>query len=201
MCYREKLSTWQRTSSMKIVLGDSNLCDENHDGVQELNVEKVYFHYAYDTEAIINDMVVIKVDRKIRFTSKIKPVKMADVDMKFEHQYAFASGWGLTNLTSKEETRGTPDQLQSADDMFIGNSSDCMEEQLRLYPQVKSTSLVKYPKYGDVFSSLMCTYIKNGSLARIVGQGDSGGPLVVYPKLTKSTTEKPRSKSGGGEGG
>lgn len=154
---------------MKIVLGDSNLCDESKDGVQEFKVEKVYFHYAYDTEAILNDVVVIKLDRKIRFSDKIQTIKMATHGAKLDHQIAFASGWGLTNLTAEEKAR-TPEQLQSAREMFVGNSSYCKDQQMRLYPKIKSESLVKYPKYVDVFSSLLCTYVRNGSLARVVGQ-------------------------------
>lgn len=171
LIFSEKLSTWQKLGTMKIVLGDSSTCDENMSGVQEFKVDKVYYHYAYDTSSIMNDMVVIKVNKKIRFNNRVQPIKMAEEGMDFQNVIGLASGWGLTNLTAEERKTKTPEQLQSADDMYIGNNSYCMKQQIRLYPQMKREWLTKYPKYKDVFASLLCTYVRNGSLPRVVGQG------------------------------
>lgn len=183
-------------------MGDTNICDEETEGIQEFKIEKVFYHYGYDDRALLNDMVVIKLSRKIKFTKKVQPIKMAEEDMDFEHQIGFVSGWGRTNITATEPVR--PEILQSADEMFIGNRSECIEHGLKTYPVLKAENVVSYPKYRDAFNSLLCTYTREDSVPTQVGQGDSGGPLVVFttmetipeeiPKKVRKVGGKPKTK-------
>lgn len=166
----EKLSTWQRVSSIKVVLGDSNICDENKDGVQEFKVDKIYYHYAYDNDVIMNDVIVIKVNKRIKFTDKVKPIKMASEGMKFENMEVSASGWGLTNLTADGDKKSTPEQLQFTGNLFLGNRSYCSKQQMQLYPSMKRTQFIKYPKYLNIFNSLLCSHARKGKVSRAVGQ-------------------------------
>ncbi|CAL8092756.1 unnamed protein product [Orchesella dallaii] len=166
----QRPNTMQKLSSVKVVLGDSNLCDNVTEGVQEFRVDKLFYHYAYDDGAILNDMVVIRLDKKIKFTDRVKPIKMAELGMRFENQEATASGWGLTNLTSTEQRNSTPEQLQFSTKMFIGNRSFCAKEQRRLFPTISSKSIVALPKYAQIFSSLLCTYVRDGKKPIVVGQ-------------------------------
>lgn len=68
--------------AVKVFLGETDLCEDDSAkygrSSQNYSIEKVIYHYAYDSvEMFLNDVVVLKLKEKIKFNEYIKPIVLS----------------------------------------------------------------------------------------------------------------------------
>jgi len=170
-----------RIDEINVYVGDTNLCfdDGLHYGQpsQVYSVEQIVFHYNWDDTHLINDIAVIKLKEKIKFTDYIKPISLPPQSPSKEETPSYAgkeakfSGWGLTNLTNRLNT--TPLVLQYTEEMTVQNKSTCDNILHRQY-RIKNVDI--FTKYMWVFTSILCTNatlgaVKPPNLGQVRGRG------------------------------
>jgi hypothetical protein len=70
-------------SSMKVVVGDTNICSDDSvsSGAKspsfDYDIESITLHYAYDGQLIVNDIAVLRLKSQIRTFDHIQPIRMA----------------------------------------------------------------------------------------------------------------------------
>lgn len=140
-----------RPKDVMIHLGTS---DRTQGGIA-IPALKIKYHENYNTEPIRNDVALIKLSRSVRFTTKIRPIKMATSDPA-SGTTTLASGWG--KLNKDDPDTNIPQYLQAVYLKAISRSS-CRAA------------------YGtsSIQDTNICAYIEGKDTC----QGDSGGPLVV----------------------
>lgn len=82
-------------SKMTIVLG-TNTLDKGGD-LYHANV--TISHKEYNSRKIKNDIGLIKVDKDIEFTDKIKPINLPTENYQKIDSYVTLSGWGATGVS------------------------------------------------------------------------------------------------------
>jgi len=71
-------------SITKVILGDTNRCQENYThedaGVNatEYEIETVTFHYAYDDHLFDSDVALVKLKEKIKFNGNVQIIPLAN---------------------------------------------------------------------------------------------------------------------------
>ncbi|CAF0919612.1 unnamed protein product [Brachionus calyciflorus] len=118
---------------------------------------KIYMHPDYFPTVIYNDIALIKLTKKIKFSKKVKPIclpKTGKLD-EIENKKVVATGWGKTN--GDPSTRSSKILLQTS--LIIKNN--------------KTEKGCNYRRYNNY-----CTLGASGDSG--VCQGDSGGPLQFF---------------------
>ncbi|XP_033346598.1 chymotrypsin-1-like [Bombus vosnesenskii] len=129
-----------------------------HAGTNQLNtngqsygVEKAVAHKGFNSNTLLNDIAIIRVNQNIAFNNLVKSIKLASGSNTYEGSNCILSGWGTTRLGGK-----SPNNLQYIN-LLVESQSKCKQAHWR------------------VQSSHICTYTKVGEGAC---HGDSGGPLI-----------------------
>lgn len=156
------LVDWTRLA-IRIEFGVLDYNSKSHD---LLSVAKMITHAAYDFKDDRNDIALLKLSRKVKFSKLVSPIclPMRFKRVLFDNTLVTVCGWGETQ-------RGTPKTL--------------MATQLKTYPLAKCMKYhnVDYvDKFGaTIFESNICTAdkIKDACL------GDSGGPMSYYDPRSK----------------
>lgn len=66
--------------------------NEDDESVVRVDAGAAFSHYDYDEYA--NDIALIKLDRKIELTDRIRPVCLPDESDNFEESTCIVTGWG-----------------------------------------------------------------------------------------------------------
>ncbi|XP_072929278.1 transmembrane protease serine 9-like [Epargyreus clarus] len=127
-----------------------------------LHVTNGVKHPKFTSNAVrdINDIALLTLDKKLKFTDKIRPICLPTPDMNFEHTELTVAGWGKTRQGAMTSSR------------FL------LETKVKI---VQSPTCSKSTIYKNnlVSDTMMCAY----SLGKDACQGDSGGPLFgTHPK-------------------
>ncbi|KAJ2359097.1 Plasma kallikrein [Coemansia erecta] len=123
-------------------------------GTRPLKVSKVYVHPQLNLDYFDNDVALLKLKKKLKFTRNVQPIRI-DSDTIEDGLTVTGIGWGKTSLDSQ----GTADVLQQVD-LTIGNEELCH----RIRPEFTSND-----------GNYICVTTPDG---RDTCSGDSGGPLL-----------------------
>lgn len=78
--------------TITIVIGTNNLIIGGH----AYRADSIHTHFNYSKELRFNDIGLVKVDKKINFTSVIKPIKLPIHDIGENDLISIFTGWGTT---------------------------------------------------------------------------------------------------------
>lgn len=113
-------------------------------GGVEVNVEKIFQHEKFDYYTIDYDFSILKLEKNLEFSDKIKPVKLADLYKDVaDGTNLTVSGWG--NTQSSQESR---EILRAA---FVPkfNQAKCNEA---------------YKSYGGITDRMICAGFPSGGV-------------------------------------
>lgn len=148
---------------MYVRVGDHDMTDDSDTPLAAtFQVDYWLMHKNYDPDSTNNDIALLKLKKKIDFSSfkgTVAPVCLPTAPRKYYGETVTVSGWGLLSDGGK-----TPSKLQEVDLKVIW-MKECRED-------------FKYRK-DMITSRMMCTY-RLGSENQDACQGDSGGPLVRF---------------------
>ena len=126
------------------------------DTTQEFNVIKIVRHKEYDSNTMVNDMALIKLDKEAVLGPGVGLVCLGDdkfhLPLDDLNNQCLISGWGTLSSGGQQ-----PNTLQEVTVPLVSNS-------------------VCESAYGSVHASMLCAGFKQGGKDSC--QGDSGGPLV-----------------------
>ncbi|KAJ2599572.1 hypothetical protein GGF39_002170 [Coemansia sp. RSA 1721] len=117
-------------------------------------VSKVSAHPDLNLDYFDNDIALIKLKKKLKFSDTVQPIKI-DTETPLDGLTVTGIGWGKTSIQSQT----TADTLQAVD-LKLGNEDLCM----RIRPQ-----------YTGNDGNYICVTTPEG---RDTCSGDSGGPLL-----------------------
>jgi len=144
----------------KVTLGDHDVTKP--DGETTYNVQKIV-PYSASTNFDLDDMALLKLDRKVTITDKIRP---ACLPFKYASdnlagKYVWITGWGSMSTVNAQTT---PAKLQ------------------KVYTEVVSNQRCQqiYGEPGLIKDSHICL----GELGKSACSGDSGGPAVYVDPAT-----------------
>uniref|UniRef100_T1J964 Peptidase S1 domain-containing protein n=1 Tax=Strigamia maritima TaxID=126957 RepID=T1J964_STRMM len=140
-------------SSVKVVAGEHRL-NYNEGTEQTVSVSRIISHRYFDSQALINDIAILKLSTPLKFDGKnVAPVCLPT--KKQEHTgYCTVTGWGALR-----EGGSMPSILQEV-----------------AVPVVTDSKCRQVYGYSAIPANVMCAGYAQG--ARDACQGDSGGPLV-----------------------
>ncbi|KAJ1813577.1 Transmembrane protease serine 12 [Coemansia sp. RSA 2599] len=134
-------------------------------------VSKVYVHPDLNLNYFDNDIALIKLKKKLKFSDTVQPIKI-DTEVPVDGLTVTGIGWGKTSV----ESQTTADTLQAVD-LQLGNEDLCM----RIRPEFTGND-----------GNYICVTTPEG---RDTCSGDSGGPLLrrcnADPKLSGTTGTGP----------
>ncbi|KAJ2853796.1 Transmembrane protease serine 12 [Coemansia erecta] len=134
-------------------------------------VSKVYAHPDLNLDYFDNDIALLKLKKKLKFSDTVQPIKI-DTEVPTDGLTVTGIGWGKTSV----ESQTTADTLQAVD-LKLGNENLCM--QIR-------------PQFTGNDGNYICVTTPEG---RDTCSGDSGGPLLRRcngdPALTGSNGSGP----------
>ncbi|CAG4945664.1 unnamed protein product [Colias eurytheme] len=113
-------------------------------------------HPVFTSNAVrdINDIAVLTLEKKLKFSEKVRPICLPSEDLDFKNMPLTVAGWGKTR--------------QGA----LTSSRYLLETKVKLVDGEKCSKSAIY-KDNLVKDTMMCAY----SLGKDACQGDSGGPL------------------------
>ncbi|XP_052748519.1 prostasin-like [Galleria mellonella] len=122
-------------------------------------------HPSFTSNAVrdINDIAVLTLNKRLKFTDKVRPICLPSEDMEFKDVPLTVAGWGKTR--------------QGA----LTSSRYLLETKVQTVESVKCQKSSIY-KENLVPDTMMCAY----SLGKDACQGDSGGPLFATNKKTQN---------------
>ncbi|XP_014615268.1 PREDICTED: chymotrypsin-2-like [Polistes canadensis] len=138
-------------SNITVVLGTNTL----NKGGDMYQANVTIAHEEYDPRKVKNDIGLIKLDKDIEFTEKVKPINLPIENYQKTDNYVTLSGWGRTSYPGY-----SPNELQHI--------------KLRVIDQKKCATMVVITRI-PVTDSNICTLNQFGQGAC---HGDSGGPLI-----------------------
>ncbi|XP_051836543.1 chymase-like [Antechinus flavipes] len=120
---------------------------------QTINVRRQFPHPEYDDEKVLNDIMLLKLEKKAKLTRAVRPVPLGSrFDWISPGQECLAVGWGRTG-----QLLPVSDTLQEVE-LTLMNPSDCID----------------FGSFDE--RSQLC--VGNPNSRKSVFKGDSGGPLV-----------------------
>ncbi|CAF1114670.1 unnamed protein product [Brachionus calyciflorus] len=138
----------------KFIYGTNNLNDPQTESNTAF-ASKIYMHPDYFSTVIYNDIALIKLTKKIKFSKKVKPICLPNTVKldEIEKKIVVATGWGMTNWTADVS------KLLLQASLVIKNN--------------KSEEGCDYSRYNN-YCALGLSNDSN------ICQGDSGGPLQYF---------------------
>ncbi|XP_073718302.1 mast cell protease 4-like [Misgurnus anguillicaudatus] len=126
-------------------------------GAHELNrnspriaVKFYHIHPGYDSAELLNDIMILQLNKTIKYTKTIKSISIPKKDMNIKaNSKCSVAGWGA------QKTSGSASEQLMEVNVTIIDNKKCQK------------------KWGQKTTSWICTFGKGGFC-----QGDSGGPLV-----------------------
>jgi len=89
---RSKVAEITEISSLKVVVGDNNLCSDDFISPTDLNIQPVDYeidsiilHYAYDSHLVLNDLAILKLKVPIQPQGYFFPIELAKTGTSFLH--------------------------------------------------------------------------------------------------------------------
>ncbi|XP_022124475.1 chymotrypsin-2-like [Pieris rapae] len=148
---------------MSIVVGTHTV----KKGGDRYKIKKLIPHEKYDKKKLRNDIAVVQIEGKIKYSDKIQPIELLKEKAPIGKK-CLLTGWGYVNY----RRRTVPNNLQMLEFQTISND-DCTK-QLKRSP---------YPTYVPVDAGQLCAKRPNYKGAC---KGDSGGPLVMQDEKNKT---------------
>ncbi|XP_050999121.1 granzyme E-like isoform X2 [Acomys russatus] len=143
-----------RGSSMTVTLGAHNIMAQEQTQ-QIIPVAKAIPHPDYNSESKINDIMLLKLERKAKKTKAVKLLKLTRANARLRPgKKCHVAGWGMTSF---DATKGS-DVLQEAE----------------LSIQVDQQCEKRFPHYSK--TTEICA--GDPKKEQLAFQGDTGGPLV-----------------------
>jgi len=142
--------------NFRVWLGTNFITDDPDEDFMDLKISEIKSHPKFDFETAAYDVALIKVSETIRFSKKVRPVCLKQLeDEAILGKIGVITGWGSVNLTQPTE-----EELKESDARIVSN------EECR-----KNYSTVDIP----ILDTMLC-----GSLdGQDPCKGDSGGPFVI----------------------
>ncbi|XP_022129217.2 chymotrypsin-2-like [Pieris rapae] len=153
----------RRTDQVSILVGTYTV----NKGGDRYKIKKLIPHEKYDNEWLRNDIALMQIEGKIKYSDKVQPIELLK-EMAPIGKKCLLTGWGLTNY----RRRTAPNYLQMLEFKTISND-DCTK-QLKRSP---------YPEYVPVDVGQLCVQRPKRSGAC---KGDSGGALVIEDEKNKT---------------
>ncbi|XP_047525819.1 chymotrypsin-2-like [Pieris napi] len=149
---------------MSIVVG-SHTIDKGGD---RYKIKKYVVHKKYSEETLKNDIAILQIEGKIKFSDKVQPIELLK-EMAPIGKKCLLTGWGYVDY----HRQTIPNNLQMLEFETISNN-DC-NEQLKRVPYLS--------RYLPIDDGQLCVKRPNDKGAC---HGDSGGPLVIQDDKNKT---------------
>ncbi|XP_058124996.1 collagenase-like [Anopheles coustani] len=149
----------QGAKSLEVHLGAVDFNDDTDDGRLVLVSEKFFHHEKYNPLFVTNDVALVQLPEKVKFSERVKPVALPTGSDDYSGRSVVVSGWGLM-----ENGGDVAQKLQFAKLNVITNT-ECAK--------TFGPLLVK--------KSTVCA---RGDEKESPCNGDSGGPLVLADEKT-----------------
>jgi secreted trypsin-like serine protease len=161
-CVYNKDEGWATPSNIYMFLGkhDYNVNSGNYD--QLVTGVQIYANN-YNPGQNINDIAIIRVNRKIQMNSKVQPICLASGTNTYADRTGTVMGWGVTKYgyLPNNGVQATEPQFLQKINMYILSAQTCSQAGSQHTTPDK-----------------VCIYDLNNT-SKGVCSGDSGGPLVV----------------------
>lgn len=105
-----------------------------------------------------NDIALVKLSRKVRFTDKVQPIKLPKSGLSYQGYQAYVSGWGIQSP-------------------YEGPSSKLKGAELVVVDGTKTKGCIAQSGYGKLCAVSLDDFNDKAGAAC---PGDSGSPLVTY---------------------
>ncbi|XP_054259712.1 venom protease-like isoform X2 [Macrosteles quadrilineatus] len=156
----------------KVRLGDLDLDPNVVDGANpmDFDVEKVTWHEGYSNARKENDIALIKLKNKVKFTGLMRPICLPPPqfqDNLFVGSFPTIAGWGKSTVNNAGQTT----RLLEAE-VEIQDTSECRRN-------VTSTSKLRN---AIIDHRVVCA----ASPGKDSCQGDSGGPLMLLKDIRRN---------------
>ncbi|XP_026325621.1 serine protease snake-like [Hyposmocoma kahamanoa] len=154
----------QNPAPVIVRLGDQNIDPAVRDGANpvEVAIRKIILHPNYKSPIRYNDIALLELATDVDFEENIRPACLWNKHDVSEYKKAIATGWGVTNVRTKETSK----DLQKVS-LSLLNNDYCD----RLLANSKNRNW-----NGFVPSQLCAGELRGG---KDTCQGDSGSPLQV----------------------
>ncbi|XP_076583084.1 granzyme B-like [Chaetodon auriga] len=150
--------------SYTVSLGVHNF--HNSNGVQRVSVQQAFPHKDYNATALMNDIMILKLSSKAKFSNNVKPIALAGQSDGSLPKSCIVSGWGATDKHNKLSF-----VLMEVNVTLIDNKQ-CAEESL--YCSEGETG----PGSGDSGGPLVCEDGKAYGVVSCSWKPNPGGPLT-----------------------
>lgn len=143
---------------------NSDQGDTDYDNIQTIKVKKVLVHRMYNHETTVNDIALLRLERRLDFSKyggTVSPICLPTEASTYYGEKVIVAGWGLLSDGGNQASK-----LQKVE-LEVLSMSSCRYD----YGYKKSW----------ITSRMLCTFGKNKDAC----QGDSGGPLIWENKNNK----------------
>jgi len=147
------------------ILAGSNNWDQRGNGSNLFKISKIIIHpeYSYFKPNVENDIAILKIDRRVRWSSQVQPICLASPERR-DPQFGVTAGWGIRSKAANMKEWMKDTRLHKVS-LPIWRNSACQLE---------------YRKDGinwNTKSSHICAGYQGSE--KDTCQGDSGSPLLV----------------------
>ncbi|XP_070816901.1 granzyme B-like [Chaetodon trifascialis] len=150
--------------SYTVSLGVHNI--HNSNGVQRVSVQQAFPHKDYNATIFINDIMLLKLSSKAKFSHNVKPIALAGQTDGSLPKSCIVSGWGATGKNPKGSA-----VLMEVNVTLVDNKQ-CAEE--KFYCSEGQTG----PGGGDSGGPLVCEDGKAYGVVSFSGNLKPNGPLI-----------------------
>ncbi|XP_050390241.1 trypsin II-P29 [Patella vulgata] len=148
-------------SRFLVILGDYRT-NRKERTEQLFKLRRVYVHPRYNRRRVTNDLAILKLAGKVRYTKTVKRVRLAKPGQNFVGSTCIISGWGATR------GGGPTSNILQFTRVTVITSRRCQRS------------------YDDIFGRVIC-FLSNDRGSGIC-DGDSGGPAVCHGVLAGVTS-------------
>ncbi|CAH4035080.1 chymotrypsin-2-like [Pieris brassicae] len=153
----------KRANELSLVVGSHQI----NKGGERYKIKKLVLHEKYSKPKIKNDIAIIQIQGKFKFSDKVQPIELLK-EMAPIGKKSLLTGWGYVNYRK----RTVPNDLQMLEFKTISND-DCNKQFEKL----------PYPNLLPVDAGQLCVKRPKD---KGVCKGDSGGPLVIQDDKNKT---------------
>ncbi|XP_026015857.1 granzyme G-like isoform X1 [Astatotilapia calliptera] len=164
-----------QAESYTALLGVHNV--NSNSEIQRISVEQPFPHKNFNQTSLKNDVMLLKLSSKAKFSENVKPIPLASHDDGTLPKSCILSGWGRTDKNNKYMSP----TLMETSITLIDNKKCAMEN---FYCSQGDTA----PSVGDAGGPLVCEDGKAYGVISSAVTPHSGGPDIIgFTKIPEST--------------
>ncbi|XP_074141314.1 chymase-like [Sminthopsis crassicaudata] len=161
---------------ISVRLGAHNI-NKREETWQIINVTKQFPHPEYNAERLLNDIMLLKLEKKAKQTTAVRPIPLPSTSNSvLPGKECIIAGWGGTKLKSSGSDTLQEAEVRVTNPIYCKNFT-CFDERSLLC--VGTPKSIKTTFSGDSGGPLVCSGVAHG----IVSYGNNKYPPSVFTKI------------------